>query len=520
MTKADRQVSAEVLRRQTKQARTLEDWNREHHPLAEASKVWEVHANAAPKGTVRFLFTAAQNGTPVQKPVWDAILGMKDHLGAHLSVIQLRYKNPTSKWSRSQEDRESWDPDVMPYALNQRMDINKNLVCTGQVKIVPTASDPLSGFEAFTAGASTIVGHTKYQVKTVPVPGADMAKVMTTTGACTMANYTNSRAGATGEFHHCFGVLIVELDKHGIFYMRHVNFTDDGVGIDVDQLYTSKGYRGIAPRAEAAIYGDSHVRFVDPQVDKGTFGKGGLQSALRPKRQYFHDVCDGYAVNHHHFGNPFNEAAKARSGYDDVEAEVREAVNYVAQRTSLETASYIVPDNHSDGFLHTWILKSDWKKLPVIQRDFYLQTATEMNRSAKIGKGGTEYTNPWPFWVNRVLNEVWDRTKIHVTCLTGNGEEGSRVLGIQMDLHGDRGPNGARGSRKNLRRIGRKTIIGHSHSPGVDEGCMQVGTSSRLHLEYNHNQPSGWLHTHGALHANGKRQLITLIGGKFRLPPP
>ena len=37
-----------------------------------------------------------------------------------------------------------------------------------------------------------------------------MAKIMTTTGACTLANYTSSRAGAGGEFHHCYGVLIVE----------------------------------------------------------------------------------------------------------------------------------------------------------------------------------------------------------------------------------------------------------------------------------------------------------------------
>lgn len=493
-----------------------EDFKRLHHPLAQASAVWEVHANPAPKGTVRFLFTAAQNGTPVHPKVWETILGMREHLAAHLSVIQLRYKNPTSKWSRSQEDKEMWAPETRPYALNQSMRVNKNLVCVGGIKIVPTASAPLTGFEGFTGGESTIVGHTKYQFKTVPVPGGQMAKIMTTTGACTLANYTNSRAGAAGEFHHCYGVVLVELDKNGIFYMRHINFTDDGVGIDIDQLYTPAGYQGIAPPCEGVAFGDSHARFVDPKVDRATFGKGGLVEALRPKRQYFHDLCDGYAVNHHHFGNPFNEAAKARSGYDDVEAEVREAVNYAAQRTPAGVKSYIVPDNHSDGFLHTWILKSDWKKLPVIQRAFYLETAKVMHDSAKIGNGGTEYTSAWPYWVERVMNEIWDRERVAVKCLAPTDKD-ARCKGIQMDLHGDRGPNGARGSIKNLRRVGVRVMIGHSHSPGADEGAMQVGTSSRLQLEYNTAGVSGWLHTHGAIHANGKRQLINIINGKFRL---
>jgi hypothetical protein len=116
-----------------------------------------------------------------------------------------------------------------------------------------------------------------------------------------------------------------------------------------------------------------------------------------------------------------------------------------------------------------------------------------------------------------VINQVWDRTKIKVVCLTGRGGEGSNIKGIQMDLHGDKGPNGARGSIKNLRRVGCRVMIGHSHSPGFNEGAMQVGTSSRLQLEYNHGGVSGWLHTHGVVYANGKRQLITIINGKYRL---
>ena len=498
--------------------KTFKDFIAAHHPLAQASKVYEVHANPAPKGTVRYLFTAAQNGTPVHLKVWASILKAREFFNAHLSVIQLRYKNPTSRWSRSQEDAEQWAPEIAPYALNQRMKVNRNLICVGDVKIVPTASTPLSGFEGFTGAESAIIGHTRYQFKTVPVPGNQMAKLMTTTGACTLANYTNSRAGAGGEFHHVFGAVLVEVDG-GKFYLRHLNFTDEGVAIDVGRggrMFTPKGVFP-APRPEAIALGDTHVRFTDKSVDRATFGEHGLVTLLKPKRVYWHDVCDGYAANPHHDGNPFNEQAKALSGYDDVEAEVREAVNFVAQRTPADAISYLVPDNHGD-FLRRWILKHDWKKdVPPVARSFYLRTALAMHEGTRMGPGGTETPSPWPYWVNDLMNKVWDRKKVKVVCLTGNGEEGSRVAGIQMDMHGHAGPNGARGSIKNLRRIGVKATIGHAHSPGVDEGCHQVGTSSRLKLEYNTAGPSGWLHAHDVTHANGKRQLVILIEGEYEL---
>ncbi len=496
--------------------KNFDDFVKSHHPFAQASRVHEVHFNKPPKGTVRLLFTAATNGTPVNPKVWAAILGMHDHLNAHLSVVQLRYKNPTSVWLRSQEDAETWDEQTRPYWLNQRMDVNKNLVCVGGIKIVPTATTPLTGFEAITGSESTIIGHTRYQFKTVPVPGAAMAKLMTTTGVCTEPNYTNTRAGAGGEFHHCYGVVLVELDKGGKFYLRHINFTNDGVGIDIDQLYTPEGYQGQADPAEAAVLGDTHVRVTDPQVDKATFGKKGLIAATRAKRIYWHDVDDNTAANPHHKGNPFNEQAKAMSGQDDVEAETREAVNFVAQRTPAGCTSYIVPDNHGD-FLKRWIINNDWRKeVPPIARAFYLRTALAMHEGTRMGKGGAEIPSPWEYWVNEIMNTTWDRERVKVVCLSGYGGEGSNVLGVQMDMHGHRGPNGSRGSINNLRRLCGKSIIGHSHSPGVDEGCMQVGTSSRLRLEYNEG-PSSWLHAHGLLHANGKRQLVIIIDGKFRL---
>ena len=68
-------------------------------------------------------------------------------------------------------------------------------------------------------------------------------------------------------------------------------------------------------------------------------------------------------------------------------------------------------------------------------------------------------------------------------------------LEIELAFHGDQGNHGARGSINSFAKIGPKSVIGHSHSPGIMEGVYQVGVTARLDLEYA-TGPSGWMHTH------------------------
>ena len=123
-----------------------------------------------------------------------------------------------------------------------------------------------------------------------------------------------------------------------------------------------------------------------------------------------------------------------------------------------------------------------------------------------MGKGGTEYPSPFAMLLKKTAPLV---RALH-------SDESFVLGGVELGMHGDVGPSGARGSRRNLRRVGTRSIIGHAHSPGIEEGCYQTGTSTYLRLEYNRG-PSSWLNTHCILHADGKRQLVNIINGKWRL---
>jgi hypothetical protein len=210
-------------------------------------------------------------------------------------------------------------------------------------------------------------------------------------------------------------------------------------------------------------------------------------------------------VNPHHAGNPFVAVAKRANGTDVAEDEVRRALCFVDSCTPKQTLSVIVPSNHDD-FLRRWLLSNDWKKDPVNAR-FYLQTALAMVEQALAGSEA-EKLSPFAYLAKQFFQEH-DNVKV-----LGN-DESFTTAGIELGMHGDRGPNGARGSRLNLRRIGIKSIIGHSHSPGIEEGCYQVGTSTRLRLGYT-SGPSSWLNTHAVIYPNGKRSLINIIDGEWR----
>jgi hypothetical protein len=458
-----------------------------------------------PLHAARYLITAAQNATPVHAGFFQALKTAAKHLGAELVVIPLRYKNPTSRWTDSQEGEERWSPELMPYLFNVRKKLGPNLILAADVKTQPTAASPLSGFESLTGAESCIIGHTKMQFRAVPVPSGRFPKILTTTGAVTVTNYTDSKAGKLGAFHHFLGAVLVEISGRR-FHLRQLNASrSDGSFIDLETLYTAHGVKH-APPALGLVMGDTHARFTDPRVDRATFGPGGIVETLDPAALIWHDLLDGYARNPHHAGDPFIAAAKMASGLGNVRAEVEHAIEFVSARTR-GRESVIVASNH-DNFLQRWVIADDWKRDPA-NAAFYLETAAAMLRSVKMTGHGTEYADPFAYWVGRL------RGKARVRCL--GADESYKLGDVECGMHGHQGPNGARGSIKNLARLGTRVISGHGHTPGIEEGHYRTGTSTPLRLEYTHG-PGSWLNTHCAVYANGRRSLITIIDGEWRRP--
>jgi len=478
-----------------------------------------------------FVVTAAQNATPLHEAFWASLLQYCEFRNAELMVIPIRYKNATSRWTESQANAEWWlDKPAAPYddtfhitetreqyyarvypnrkyLWNVRKDLNKNITVLGDIKVQPTAVSPLTGFEGITHGESGILGHTKLQLKVAATPQGKYPKILTTTGACTVKNYTDTRAGKLGEFHHTLAAVVVEVDGPR-FHLRQINAKSDGTFYDLDYFYDGSKRKPVQySGVPALVMGDTHVEGIDPAVEKATFGD--MIPFFRPKKLFWHDLEDGGSVNHWAQQNPFVSGARYFAQQGSASEEFYSALAFVSENTPLDTESYIVASNHND-WLHRWILERDWKTLSPRDRGFYLKVASKLYEQSKLLTGDDA----------EKLNAFIMLAKEHFANVPNikvlDYEESSVVEGVECGMHGHYGPNGSRGSARNMRRIGVKSIIGHSHTPAIEEGCYQVGTSTRLSRGYTHG-PSSWLNTHAIIYPNGKRTLINIIDGKWRL---
>lgn len=484
-----------------------------------------------------FVVTSAQNATPLHEGFWNSLLQYCKFRDAELMVIPIRYKNATSRWTDSQANAEWWlDRPALPFAQtgdgeteeayyarvypnrkylwNVRKDLNKNITVLGDIKVQPTAVSPLTGFEGITHGESGILGHTKLQLKVVATPQGKYPKILTTTGACTVRNYTDTRAGKLGDFHHTLGAAVVEVDGPW-FALRQINASKDGSFYDLDYLFDGTqrnpvNYIGSIGNSPGIVLGDTHVEGIDPDVEKATFED--IIPFFRPKKIIHHDLEDGGSVNHWAQKNPFVTGARHFSKAGSAEEEFYTALQFVTDRTPSDgTQSFIVASNHND-WLHRWILERDWKTLSPKDRGFYLKVASKLYEQSKLLTGDdAEKLNAFI-----ILAKEHFESGEHGNVKVLDYEESLLIEGIECGMHGHYGPNGSRGSARNMKRIGVKSIIGHSHTPAIEEGCYQVGTSTKLTRGYTHG-PSSWLNTHCLIYPNGKRTLINIIDGKWRL---
>jgi len=449
----------------------------------------------------RFIITSAQNATLIHQKFFASLQNYCKDTGASLVITPNRYRNPTRPGETPQDDS-WWAKETTPYLVTGRLNIHKNLVLIADINVQPTAVRPLSGLDTITGPKSGILGHPKLEMATISTPHHKMPKIMMTTGSCTRQNYSDSKAGAKGKFHHILGATVVEIDGPR-FHMRNITAGDDGAFIDLDKKYMPESV-DTAPPAEALVVGDVHVGFEDPKTTKALFGKSGLCSRIKPQRLVLHDVFDGFSVNPHDRHNPFIWVGKSKYGLTGVEEELKRAADWIDTNAPNDAKVIFPASNHHD-FLMRWLQSCNWKEDPE-NAEFYLQTALATVRSLNHTNRGIEWADPFVEWMKNNL-AIRDR------CVFLDERGTYSVRGIEVGQHGHLGPNGGRGSVATLSKIGVKIVFGHVHAPGIRDGATAVGVCA-TDMAYAKG-PSSWMSAHCIINAMGKRQMIFVIDGGY-----
>lgn len=463
-----------------------------------------------------YILTCAQNNTEIHMPTWLNLLALAKHEEAKIFVSTFLYA-ARSHWQKNLDKGRKpgpkedlwWDKHILPFRNDERVEIAKGLVWCGELNISPTASSPLSGLDVFTGRASMVVPHTTIAMESIATIGGDGAKLNFTTGTVTQRNYIQRKEGFKAEFHHCYGALLVEVDDDGHWWCRQLNADSDGVIYDLDRK-VADGVVTTGHRVEAITLGDTHSEVKDTIVHKATVED--MIPALDPKYIFVHDVIDMGRRGHHNIKDPYAMmlayASKKESVRDAVEG-VRGFLEEIADPLCREIV--VVNSNH-DRHLDRWLTDNDGRRDPVNADYWGLLNHWKTNFIM------ANHHIPDLLALAITMPEEDFEKDNGVTFLDGNS---SFVIcekfggGIECALHGDRGANGSRGSRRQFAKMGRRSNVGHSHAAGITQGCYQAGTNSEMDLGYNKGL-SAWTHSDIITYTNGKRAIVTFFRGKWR----
>ena len=457
--------------------------------VIEESETFQVAQKKVAEEKQTFLISWAQNATPIHKNFFKNLKAYAEDLDAGLHVIAGRYSNPTSVFA--DKDQDWWDPAVVPYLDAARHNIHPLLQILSDIKIPPTGATPLTGLNSVTGLESCIVGHPRQQVKSLPILDGYPSKLLLSTGAATVANYTDSKSGKKGEFHHSVGFVIVELDGD-IFHIRQVSADDKGNFYDLFKRVKNGKVLDNEDGAEVAVLGDIHIAHNDKRATDVSFK---LLDQMKPKHTMLHDIIDCESISHHEENDPFRVMQKEENGTGDLKKELEIMLEWVKDR--LKYNLVVVRSNHDD-FLDRWLKSVDWRKARN-KRMFLFGAQILANQPIAQKKGVISYL---------IESNFPEQVK------TLGLDDSYRVLDWELGVHGHVGANGSRGSANQYKQMNTKMITGHTHSPSRQDGHMCVGTLSGLRVGYNKGA-SSWMHANALIYKDGKAQLIYIVKGKY-----
>ena len=457
-------------------------------------------------GTKRFVLTSAQNNTYVHEKFLKSLLTMVQYRKAKLLVGTFTY-NKSGFQNGTKEDDGIWfDPKIKHYVNNDSTTLADGLVWCGELDVLPTAVKPLSGFENYTHDASGVIPHAKMQMVSLPRVKGDDPRFLYTTGTVTKRNYIQRKAGQKAEFHHVFGALYVEIDSTGEWFVRQIVADKTGAFYDLTTKFDGNEITEGHPVA-AVNLGDIHVEHTDSEVAYGAWNsKNCMLSVLKPEYTFVHDLTDFKARNHHNIRDPYFLAKmlNTESG-GRVEHDMQLSARFLSL-VHKHSTPVVVESNHHQAFTR-WLREADIRQDPINARFFHASNAKVFD---EIAKGHADF-NVYAWVLRGMLEEINPAAE----AVFLDEDEKFYFKDIEFGMHGHRGPNGSRGSAANLKNIGRRCNLGHSHAAGIIDGCYVAGVSAKLDLGYNAG-PSSWSHSHIVTYSNGKRSIITQRGRKWR----
>ena len=428
----------------------------------------------------RYIISSAQSGSPVNDTFYINMMKYAEFINAEVGIIATRYRNPTSNFV---VETDVWDNILEGHLTAVRQTLHKNLSLVADLKIQATSPNPTNGLDAFEGHKSIIVGSPTVESRSIPVLPTDTQKSIYSTGTVTVPNFTDSVAGGKAEDLHNYGFVVVEIENDDVVHVRNVIANVDGSFNDL--IYRVEDGEITQEDTQTLVWGDSHFAQKDFRVTKAFRN---LCEDLGVSHSVLHDVWDSESINVHNVKDPIIQHQLMKEGRDDLQKELDQMIDELEWFSENMLKTTVVYSNHDD-MLDRAMVQSDWRD-NLKNAEVFVRLLS-LKLSGKADDGIIHY----------LINQHFDN-------ITALGVEDSYIEnGVELALHGHKGPNGSRGNIKSFGRLTTPNIIGHSHAPGIKWNTFQVGVSCGLKHGYNKGL-SNWGYAGVTLNKHGARQLI------------
>lgn len=456
---------------------------------------YKARLNKIVKKYKRFVISTAVNGQQVHEGFLKSLEGYCDKNNAALLLI------PSHDPAHNLDNQIEWhfDDALLDYSfVFDNLQFNSNIHIS-EVRVNAKQINPATGLGRFAQSeGSAIFGSPKQSLEIIPVSNIKYPHALMSTGACTLPNYNSTlgnsqRTAFIAQHDHKIGAIILEIENDKMYHFRQIQSDDEGGFCDLGKYYFGSKVKKIS--SKLAI-GDYHAG--DHAIEAENAWKEVCKIA-NVDEVILHDLHNGLSTNHHDQHKMVTQARRAVKGELNAIRELGLTGAVLNLWTGLVEKVTVTKSNH-DEFLERWLDEARFSKDP-----YNFQVGCKLADKMVDGEdplvvGVTLYGN-----LKKPKKINWLKR-----------DQDYRIAGIECGAHGDIAGNGTKGSKMNIEKSFNKAVIGHSHTPGILREVFQIGTTSRLRLDYTKG-PSSWLHCSCLIYPNGQRQLIIAIEGSWRL---
>ena len=466
--------------------------NNEYHIYDLGPKKHPQYLNACKRTFVstkkNAMITWAQAKTPIDEELWRNMLVYAEEHDAEIIVVPGTYLNNASPFNFGREY--AWDKRLGGYLYATQASVHNHLAVIADTDIVPTAHRPLNNFHGVTGIESSVIGHPRQHMIISPTMKNRRRKFMFSTGSITVPNYRKARAGKVASVNHKMGFLFVENLNEENFVARHIHAEDDGSFQDLI-FRVADGKVTLKNDWKAMIFGDTHLSKEDQQMLNESRR---LVSLGKCERTVWHDLFDGYSINHHQAKDHVEQVIKARKGLHSLQGELDMNMNFI--EAWKDTNMVIIPSNHPD-----WIDK--WVRFNQGVKDAH--NALLFNKFQSVLFDELAPKGLYAYVIEETFGE-------EVTCL--ERDISYEVCGIELNNHGDLGSNGSKGTPLTFSKLPHPVVSGDKHHCYTLDEAYGVGISGVLDHKYNKGM-SSWAQSNGIILSNGRFQHLLYFDGKF-----